>query len=159
MPVLNIDKIKRGHQRFLAEFSREVDRALDPDALTSWAWRWVTQHGGFVSRSPNGLVAKTRVRITKVGKNRVVRSVNTAKYAAAQDRGSGLYGPKHRKYIIRAKRAGSLAFVVGGRLVFAKSVEHPGVHPTRFLYNENDALFRASKQWLRAAMDRAAQKF
>lgn len=158
MPVLDLVKIKRGHQRFLAELSREVDRALDPEALTPWAWRYIATHGDFKSRTGN-LVAKTRVKVTKVGKNRIVRSTNSAKYAAAQDRGSGLYGPKHRKYVIRAKSGGVLAFMFRGRLVFAKSVQHPGVRPTRFLYNENDALFRATKQWLSAAMARAAQKF
>ena len=156
--MLDLQKIKRAHQHFLAEHARAVDAALNPEALTPWAWRYVSQHGGFVSRTGN-LVHKTRVSLTKLGKNRRVVSSNAAKYARAQDSGSGLYGPKRSKYIIRANSGGVLAFVLRGRLVFAKSVLHPGVRPTRFLYNENDALFRATKQWLRGAMQRAAQKF
>ena len=142
----------------MAEHSRQVDVALEPAMLTPWEWRYVSEHGGFTSRTGN-LVKKTQVKLIRTGKNRIVKSVNTAKYAAAQDSGSGLYGPRRAKYRITAKNGKSLAFMSGGRMVFARSVMHPGVKPTRFLYNANDALFRASKQWLRMAMRRAADKF
>lgn len=127
--------------------------------LTPWVWRYVSQHGGFTSRTGN-LVKKSKATLIRRGKNRIVRVSNNAKYANAQDRGSGLYGPKRRKYPIRAKNGKALVFTGrGGGLVFRRAVMHPGVHPTRFLYNANDALFRATKQWLRMAMRRAADKF
>jgi hypothetical protein len=158
MGVLDLDKIKRAHQRFLAEHNRQVDVALSPEMLTPWVWRYVSQHGGFTSRTGN-LVHKSKVALVRMGKNRRIRVSNSAKYAAAQDGGSGLYGPKRRKYLIRPKNGKALRFVKNGRFIFARSVMHPGVHPTRFLYNANDALFRATKQWLRMAMRRAADKF
>jgi len=156
--VLNLDKIKRAHQRFLAEHSRQVDVALSAEMLTPWVWRYVLQHGGFTSRTGN-LVKKSKATLIRRGKNRIVRLSNSAKYANAQDGGSGLYGPKRRKYPIRAKNGKALAFMGRSGLVFRRAIMHPGVHPTRFLYNANDALFRATKQWLRMAMRRAADKF
>jgi len=157
--MFDLGKIKRAHQRFMAEHSREVAVALDPQKLTPWEWRYISQHGGFTSRTGK-LVAKTKVKVLRTGKGRlIVKSTNSAAYAAAQDGGSGLYGPKRAKYVIRTKNGKALAFTSGGKTIFARSVMHPGVKPTRFLYNANDALFRASKQWLRGAMDRAAKKF
>lgn len=38
-----------------------------------------------------------------------------------------------RPHVIRAVRARALRFVVGGRVVFAKSVQHPGLPPRRLL--------------------------
>lgn len=156
--MFDLDKIRRAHQRFLAEHSRQVDVALSPEALTPWVWRYVSQHGGFTSRTGN-LVHKSKTALIRRGKNRLIRVSNNAKHSNAQDGGSGLYGPRRSKYLIRAKNAKALRFLSRGRLVFARSVMHPGVHPTRFLYNANDALFRATKQWLRMAMRRAADKF
>jgi hypothetical protein len=42
-------------------------------------------------------------------------------YGAIQE-----YGGTTRAHLIAAKRGGALAFTVGGRLVFAKRVQHPG---------------------------------
>lgn len=143
----------------MAEHSRAVAEALDPTKLTPWEWRYISQHGGFTSRTGN-LVKKTKVTVARTGKGKlIVKSTNSAKYAAAQDGGSGLYGPKRRKYEIRAKSGKTLAFISGGSFVFRKAVMHPGVKPTRFLYNANDALFRTSRQWLLGAMAKAAHKF
>lgn len=157
--MLDLSAIRRGHQHFMAEHSRAVAEALDPEKLTAWEWRYISQHGGFTSHTGN-LVAKTKVKVARTGKGKlIVRSTNSAKQAKALDGGSGLYGPKHAKYIIRAKNGKTLAFLVNGKLIFRRFVMHPGVRPTRFLYNANDALFRTSKQWLRGAMAKAAHKF
>ena len=158
MSVIDIEKIKRKHQRFMAEQSRAVDEQLNSLQLTQWVWRWVSDHGGFTSRTGN-LVKRSKVSIIRTAKGRLVKTSNSAKYAAAQDLGSGLYGPKRAKYPIRAKGDGMLRFQGRNGIVFRKQVMHPGVHPTRFLYNANDALFRTTKQWLRVAMARAAAKF
>lgn len=156
--MFDLAAIKQKHKRFLAEHKAAVDQALSPEALTPWVWRWVSEHGGFTSRTGN-LVHKSKVSLLRTAGGRLIRVSNKAAYAAAQDGGSGLYGPKRRKYLIRAKNAKALAFTVRGKLIFRRSVMHPGVKPTRFLYNVNDALFRTSKQWLRGAMARAAHKF
>jgi len=156
--MFDLSAIKAKHKRFLTEHKAAVDQALDPTLLTPWTWRWVSQHGGFTSRTGN-LVKKTKVSLLRTAGGRLVRVSNNAKYAAAQDGGSGLYGPKRSKYLIRAKNGKAMAFTIRGKLIFRRSVMHPGVKPTRFLYNANDALFRTSKQWLRGAMARAASKF
>lgn len=68
-------------------------------------------------------------------------------YAKAVEFGSGLYGPRRRKYEIKPKRGGFLAWPAnaGGRrlsgrartnagpMVYARRVMHPGVKPRPFL--------------------------
>lgn len=69
-------------------------------------------------------------------------------YAAAVELGSGLYGPRHRKYEIKPKRGRMLAWPASGgdrRLsgrarknvkggwIFARKVMHPGVKPRPYL--------------------------
>lgn len=60
---------------------------------------------------------KTRVKGTVV---------NRAKYAAAVHDGSG-------PHIIRARKKRALRFEVGGKVVFARSVRHPGTRPRPWL--------------------------
>jgi hypothetical protein len=53
-------------------------------------------------------------------------------YAPYVEHGTGLWGPKHAKYVIRPKNPGGwLRFVDNGKVVFAKQVVHqgsPGAH-------------------------------
>ena len=96
-----------------------------------------------------------------------------APYAEAQDSGSGLYGPRGAKYPILPKTPGGvLAWPQGGvatRLsgaisakvrqqlasgklkagqvfTFARSVQHPGVKPTRFLTGAAEDLWPAIQE-------------
>lgn len=90
-------------------------------------------------------------------------------YAAAQDTGSGLYGPKHRKYPIRPKKGKALAWGGARRLTgtlkrgssathFARLVMHPGVKGTRFVKRGVEAAVKGAglrdvivKRWNDAA--------
>lgn len=52
-------------------------------------------------------------------------------YGPEVEHGTGLFGPHHRKYRIRAKGSAAggadfLRFVIGGKVIFAKEVWHPG---------------------------------
>jgi hypothetical protein len=52
-------------------------------------------------------------------------------YAPYVEEGTGIYGPHHAKYRIRAKGSAGggadfLRFVIGGRVIYAKEVWHPG---------------------------------
>ncbi len=58
----------------------------------------------------------------------------------AQPLGSFILEGTHA-HIISARNAMALRFEVGGRIVFAKSVQHPGTKPNRFTS-------RAYRQWL-----------
>jgi hypothetical protein len=132
---------------------------MNERAVSQFAQRHVSQHGGFTSRTGN-LVRRTGANVVRTKDRRLVKIRNTAKYAPAQDGGSGLHGPRRQKYVIRPKRPGGcLVFYAGGRLVITRKVMHPGVKPTRFLYNANDAAFRVAGHWLRGAIERAAKKF
>lgn len=56
---------------------------------------------------------------------------NSVSYAAVQESGSGLYGPRHAKYLILPRKPGGVLHWVGpdGLHHFAKHVWHPGVKP------------------------------
>jgi hypothetical protein len=82
---------------------------------------------GFL-RGQHGMTVKTMR--TKV-KGTVI---NRAKYAAAVHDGSG-------PHIIRARKKKALRFEVGGKVVFARSVRHPGTR---------------GRPWLAKAAERAA---
>lgn len=48
-------------------------------------------------------------------------------YAPYVEHGTGLFGPKHAPYVIEPRNPGGvLRFVVGGKVVFARHVLHPG---------------------------------
>lgn len=53
---------------------------------------------------------------------------NDVDYAAYVENGTGLYGPKHSKYLIKPKKPGGVLRWVGkdGKVHFAKFVMHPG---------------------------------
>ena len=59
----------------------------------------------------------------------IARLLNPVPYAAFQEEGTGLYGPKKARYPIEAKPGRWLVFEQGGVLQFRKRVMHPGVRP------------------------------
>lgn len=157
--MFDLAEVRRAHEKLKANLQRELDVALDEQKLTEQAQAHIKANAAFRSRTGN-LVSKTEAKVVKFKNGRVVKLRNKAKYAAAQDSGSGLYGPKHSKYIIRARRAKYLRFIGrDGKVVFRKAVLHPGVKPTHFLRTATAVIARTSAERLRAAMARAAEKF
>ena len=53
----------------------------------------------------------------------------------------------------------TLSFVWRGVQMHRRYVMHPGVKPTRFLYNSANTTGRTLRNWLVTAMSRAATKF
>lgn len=81
---------------------------------------------------------------------------------------SGSYGPdpvtvvakvqEHGSdpYVIRPRNAKALKFKVGGRTVFAKKVNHPGVKGTFYLQRSREAAMRELQRGAAIAVQRAA---
>lgn len=62
----------------------------------------------------------------------------TANYAAAVHDGT-------RPHIIRPRHGRALKFQMGGRTIFASSVNHPGTRPRPFLKNAMDEVMRQER--------------
>jgi hypothetical protein len=138
-----------------------VAEAANDEKLTQLAQRYVNDNSGLRMRSRN-LQRSTNVTAVRTRAGALIKVSNTAAYAWAQDQGSGLYGRKRDRYRIpRADNlsAKTLVFMWKGKLTFRKWVKHPGVRPTRFLYNTTDALGRLTAHYLRARMAVIAKKF
>lgn len=136
---LNLANIQRNHARFVQAHTWMVRSTLDEAGR--FAQQHVRNHADFTHRTGK-LASQTDYKVVRKGNGQIVRVFNRAKYAAAQDLGSGLYGPRRAKYPIRPKRAKALRFMVRGKLVITRKVMHPGVRPTRFLWNATDAAYR-----------------
>jgi hypothetical protein len=121
---IDLGRLKRSH-RWLADEIRGA--AVDAmQAAGEEAQRYVASSAvPFTHRS--GAIAKgTRYRIVRTSNGAVLKIRNTAPHAGYVERGT----KPHR---IVARRAKALRFVAGGRVVFARSVWHPGTKATWFL--------------------------
>lgn len=156
--MFNLREIRAGHRKFRDALYTEITRETHANKLSVMAQHFVRQEGKPRVRT-GALVKGTRAKVIRTSKGHVIALQNDVPYAAAQDQGSGLYGPKGAKYLIRAKRARALKFTSGGQVLFRKSVMHPGVKPTHFLRNAAEKLGEALLPRLEAAMERAARSF
>lgn len=84
-----------------------------------------------------------------------------APYAVYLHGGTGLYGPRHAKYLIvpRDRGDGRQHFLrwatPDGRFVFARKVMHPGIRPDPFLIQAAENELPALEKLFRQAIDRA----
>jgi hypothetical protein len=159
MSVIKINAVKSIHRKFLRTHESAIDAAMT--LVESFPQKHVRENPrGYKHRTGN-LTQKTQAKFIRVGKGkRLLRVKNTAKYAAAQDGGSGLHGPRRSKYAIVPRRAKLLRFTTkSGAVVFARKVMHPGVKPTRFLYRATNATYRVLGPHLEDEMRRAAFRF
>ncbi len=60
--------------------------------------------------------------------------------------GTGIHGPERRPIIIRPRRRSALRFQIGGRIIFAKQVESPGIKPKPFLLPALEAKAEAASR-------------
>lgn len=153
---INIRSVKYAHTAFLALQSQIID------AVAHEAGEFGARYQGHHWKKPTGNLegsTETQVVRTRTGNRLVIR--NKAKYALAQEFGSGIHatrGPR-AKYPIVARRAKALRFVVNGHVVFRKRVMHPGVKPTRFLFQKTEAAGAHEWNLLRSGLGRLALKF
>lgn len=150
MSVLDVRHVEREHKKFLKAHYRAVDSSADEAAKAGE--KLSRLRPGFTPRSPRGAASKTKARVIR-RRGRVVRVElkNTAKHARILEKGS-------KPHIIRARRK-PLRFVTGGRVVFARSVRHPGTPAFRFLSKGRDAASRKFEQVMRPRMSRIAKSF
>ena len=149
---IDISAVHRAHARFIGKQQVTVIRALDEAG--KFAEDHVAAHSRFQRRSPVGQSLKdaTEHKFIRTGSGAVVRIFSTKKTAEFLE-----YGTK--PHVIRARRARFLRFVVGGKTVFARKVNHPGTRGTRFLYNATNAGFRILGQQLERDLGALAKRF
>lgn len=156
MQILNLDKVRRSHQHFLANHARMVDTVLQEAELTRDAQREVSAGDAPKNRTGN-LILKTKARVVRTAGGKLVKIQNRAKYAHAQDGGSGLHGPRKARYMIPGKPF--LRFMWHGVLTYRRYVMHPGVKPTKFLFHATQRVAVNVGKQLRSGMTKVARQF
>lgn len=142
----NVVSLRRAHEHILALSARAIDEELAKTQQV--ATEHVIGYAKFKRRSRK-LEQGTRARVVRAGGGRRVIVFNRVKYAAAIDQGA-------KPHVIRPRRAKLLAFHLGGRLVFARQVNHPGNRAYRFLYRATQAAARIARQNIEARLARIA---
>ena len=152
---INLAALQKAHKAFLLSQDRAVTESLDEAG--AHASHHVKTHSKFKRRSATRSVKDaTRWRIVKTKGGRVVKITNS-KRRGGYDVSAGLeHGT--RPHTIRAK-SGSLRFRAGGRLMFRRSVQHPGTRAYRFLSNATGAANRFMGSRLSARLSRLARRF
>jgi hypothetical protein len=129
---LNLRAIHAIHTRFILEHDKAV--ADEAEKAAQFAEAHVHLYPGF-KPGTGALQDATEHKIIRTARGRLIRMVNAKKYAPAIDLGA-------RAHVIRPRRARFLRFTVGGKVVFARKVNHPGNRPYRFLYRATNAAGR-----------------
>lgn len=153
--MINIAALKRAHNAFILDLVEEIDLAQEQAGDTLKVN--LALHSEF--NKPTGkLAAKTETRLIRTRNGNVLRVSNKAKYALAQERGSGTHAGKG-PYPIRPRRARALRFMSGGAVVFSRGVMHPGVPATHWLMNGIKRGESAETNFLNARFSRIARTF
>jgi hypothetical protein len=146
---INLSDVHRAHGMVVSRTGLAVQkRAHDAG---KFAQNYVQVHPTFKPQTGN-LQRKTgyKVAVRRGGKTLFIS--NSAKYAGAIDQGA-------RPHVIRPRKAKALRFVVGGKVVFARKVNHPGNKPFKFLYRAATAAGRTWHQGIQADMASIAKAF
>src|SRR6188474_1816071 len=86
----------------------------------------IKRYPGFKPRT--GAVQRgTKTRVVRLGGGRLLRITNDHPAAPTLDGGS-------RPHIIRARTGKALKFTMGGKVMFRRSVRHPGTRPYKTFY-------------------------
>lgn len=144
--MINVDLLRKSHERFLRANARMLDIAADLGVDT--ANQHIDRYPGFKPRSGD-LQRLTRGKVVRTAKGRTVRiksSGKANKYANAIDGGARAHVivPKRRQFLVFTGR--------DGRLVFVRRVNHPGNRPYKYGWRAAWAAHRVMGQFLRAEM-------
>jgi len=147
--ITNLAQVKAAHRRFLEGHRRathdELDRAGDE------AHRHVESNAKFRDRS--GKLRRSTNHSVRIGRNKSrLRLKWSPRYAGFIEYGT-------RAHVIRPRRKKFLRFRVGGRVVFARKVNHPGTRPYKFGWKASRAAHRVFGQRMRRRMTQLAKRF
>lgn len=144
MTVLDLTNLRQQHDRLL----RRLDQAIDAEAKAAAEFGVAAAKNSPAFNGPPGALRNSAYAIVRRrGKKRIVTLRNPHPGAFAQDKGSGVHGPKRAPYVITPRRKRALAFWwSGGRggqqqFFVRRWVLHPGVPATHFLFNANRKAF------------------
>lgn len=147
--ITNLSHVMKAHRRFLTENRRVIHEELDRAGDT--AHQHVESNASFRDRS--GKLRRSTHHRVLIGRNKSrVRLRWRPRYATFIEYGT-------RPHIIRARRRQFLRFVVGGRVVYARKVNHPGTRPYKFGWKASHAAHRVLGQRLRRRMSQLAKRF
>ncbi len=147
---INIRDLERRHDGFIKLHDQNTELSLAESGQA--ALGFVKTKPGF-DRQTGRTQAKTKAKIIRRrGRAVALRVSNSAKHAAVLEKGSA----PHR---IRAKQGKALRFWGFGKLVFRKSVQHPGTKPYRFLSRARNRAGIEFERSMKPRMIRAARNF
>lgn len=144
MPAKSMGVYLRGGKELAADFARLENAIRGPvlgRAAQAGAMVIETEAKRRAPRITGTLIRSIHTEITRQDATEAAAAVGTnVEYGPHVEYGTGLHGPKATEIIIRPRRAGGvLRFQIGNRIVFAKSVKHPGIRPRPFLEPAFDA--------------------
>lgn len=145
----SLSKLKLAHKRVLAQTNTAIGAAMAQAGER--AVEYAKQFPRFHPRSGN-LQSKNEWRMVRAPNGRILKIRNTAKYAAAIDRGA-------RPHDIVARRKPFLTFLGKHGWVRTKRVKHPGNRPYRFLFGATQVAGRLLQNQLAASMKHIARSF
>ena len=92
--------------------------------------RFISRSGALEKSVVHGVISKSPL----VGEVALSQDSPAFPYNYFQHEGTGRYGPRRRKYLIKPRRKELLRWSSKGKFYSAKQVIHPGVKPDPFLY-------------------------
>lgn len=150
--MFNIPKLQATHRRALADHKAAEQEALR--IAGAHAEEHVKNHSTFKRQSVNSLKDNTRSRIVRSRGGALLRLSWTKPYAGFVEAGTRVHG-------IRARRAPALVFFwkKTGRVMFLKSVRHPGTRPYKFGWRATHSAHRVLGERLTMGMARVSRRF
>jgi hypothetical protein len=135
----------------MADTTRAVNDAMRRAAPE--AQKHVRDHAGFTHRTGTAL-ARTTARVMRLKGGGKIRIANAARHGKWLEHGT-------RAHVIRARRARYLRFFWRklGRVVYFKSVNHPGTRPYWFLKRATHHVGDRVRLGIQRGMQRAARRF
>lgn len=131
--MLNLKALHQAHGKVLHRTDLAI--AEEMEVSGGFARTHVRNHPRGYKHRTGKLIQATKHKVIRTRRGHVLRIRNTRPYAKALEHGS-------KPHLIRPKKRSALRFSVGGKLVFAKRVMHPGTKPTRFLFRATQATYR-----------------